>query len=69
MTDACDLRFDFLGWATQRLGVSAPEIEAAVLIGAATMATTHGDNPKQERRDGQESDERGPRQERLLCCA
>ncbi len=70
MTNACDLRFDFLGWASRRLGASVAEIEEATMRDAATTAVAiYGDHPEQERRDGSESDERRPREKRLVCCA
>ena len=67
MTDACDLRFDFVGLTARRLGVSRREVEAAGAILAATSATIYGDHPKQERLDGQEPHEGRARQRRLVC--
>jgi hypothetical protein len=69
MTDACDLRFDFVGFTARRLGVSRQEIEATIPIPihAAATAMIYGDHAKQERLDGQEPYEGRARQRRLVC--
>jgi len=68
MTNACELRFDFVGWTASRLGVSRDEVETAVGKHAATTAATKHGHSKQERRDAwQEPHQRRTRQKRLVC--
>src|SRR5690606_6016990 len=68
MSDACDLRFDFVEFTARRLGMTRQALQTEVAIhAAATAATTHG-HAKQERRDvRQEPHQRRPRQKRLVC--
>lgn len=69
MTNACDLRIDFLGWTANRLGVSREVVQAVgkVDAAAATARANYGHTKQEQRRHGsQESYQRRPRQKRLV---
>lgn len=69
MTNASDLRIDFLGWTAERLGVSREVVQAVgkVDAAAATVRATYGHAKQEQRRHGnQESHQRRSRQKRLV---